>query len=95
MGRIGALIQAHVSSPNKPLYISSEHVPKEVIEKEKAIFLEQSKDEASKKKPEIFEKIIMGKVNKRLSEICLLGQVYHIYISKYIHIYSISLYRYL
>lgn len=33
---------------------------------------EQSKDE--KKKPDVLEKIIQGKVNKRLSEVCLLSQ---------------------
>jgi elongation factor Ts len=58
----------------KPSFLAAENAPQEFIEKELAIFREQSKDE--KKKPEIIEKMIQGKLNKRLSEVCLLGQAH-------------------
>ena len=55
-----------------PMYVSSEEVPEEVIEKEKVIYREQMKDSG---KPEnVVEKIVEGKVSKFFSEICLLEQ---------------------
>ncbi len=39
-------------------------------------FRELSKEEQSKKKPEIFEKVLQGKLNKRLSEMCLMDQAH-------------------
>ncbi len=70
---VGRKLAMHVVAA-KPLYLSSQEVPADFIEKEVAIFREQSKDDVGKKKPEVVEKIIQGKVNKRLSEVCLLGQ---------------------
>lgn len=64
-------IALHIAASN-PLYISSEEVPAEVIEKEKEIYKEQAGD-----KPEdILEKMLEGKVNKYLEEVCLLNQPY-------------------
>lgn len=55
-----------------PEYVSKEQVPAAVIAKEKEIFTEQAK--ASGKSPEIVEKMVMGRINKHLNEITLLGQ---------------------
>ena len=47
-------------------------MPAAQIEKEKAIFAEQAK--VSGKPAEIIEKMVLGRVNKYLNEIALLGQ---------------------
>jgi elongation factor Ts len=70
---VGRKLAMHVVAA-KPLFLSSQNVPADFVEKELAIFREQSKEDAGKKKPEVIEKIIQGKVNKRLGEVCLLGQ---------------------
>lgn len=59
----------------KPQCLDVSDIPVELIEKEKAIFREQSEGIAGKS-PEIIEKMILGKVNKRLAEITLLNQVH-------------------
>ena len=71
---VGRKLAMHVVAA-KPLFLSPAEVPADFLEKEKAIFQEQSKEDAAKKKPDVVEKIIQGKINKRLSEVCLLGQV--------------------
>lgn len=55
-----------------PLYVNREEVPAEWIAKEKEIALVQIKD----KPPQVAEKIVQGKVDKRIQEICLLEQNY-------------------
>lgn len=85
-GRIGVLVELkggspelargiamHVAAMNPP-YISADHVPAEIIAKEKDIALAQIKD--SGKPPEILEKMISGKLRKTLSEMSLTGQPY-------------------
>ena len=85
-GRIGVLVELkggdielarglamHVAAMN-PAYVSPDQVPAEIVKKEKDIALAQVKDTG--KPPEILEKMIGGKVNKALSEICLTGQAY-------------------
>jgi elongation factor Ts len=61
-----------------PLYLDASSVPAAFVEAETALFREQSEEtnakEAKPKPKDILEKIIAGKVNKRLSEICLLSQ---------------------
>jgi len=61
-----------------PKYISLSDVPADFIEHEKGIITEQVKnDPANAKKPEnILEKMIEGRLNKQLKEICLLDQEY-------------------
>jgi len=55
---------------SNPLYVSRESIPADVIEKEKEIFRSQIKD-----KPEdVTEKIVLGKLDKYFSEVCLLEQ---------------------
>lgn len=55
-----------------PLYVERSDVPEDLIQKEKEIFKSQIKD----KPDNVVEKIIVGKVDKFFSEICLLEQVY-------------------
>ncbi|MDD3480627.1 MAG: translation elongation factor Ts [Patescibacteria group bacterium] len=57
-----------------PEYIAREDVPKEVVEKELKLEIENAKKEG---KPEdIAKKIAEGKIEKMYGEICLLGQAY-------------------
>ena len=85
-GRIGVLLELkggdaelarglamHVAAMNPP-YVSPDQVPAEIVAKEKDIALAQVKDTG--KPPEILEKMIGGKLNKALSEMCLTGQPY-------------------
>ncbi len=55
-----------------PLYVSREDVPAEIIEAERTIYQEQNA--SSGKPPQVVEKIVEGKLDKWLSEICLLEQ---------------------
>ena len=61
----------HIAA-SRPEFISKDQVPAAAVAKEKEIFAEQSK--ASGKPPEIIEKMVLGRVNKYLNEITLLGQ---------------------
>ena len=63
----------HVSAAD-PLYVSRDQVPTELIEKEREIYRAEMQNEA--KPQEIIEKIVEGKLNKWMSEIVLLEQVY-------------------
>jgi len=59
------------SSPT-PLYIQREEVPQAFIDKEREIFLAQARESG---KPEaVIARIVDGKVDKALQEICLLDQ---------------------
>ncbi|MCI9654133.1 MAG: elongation factor Ts [Acholeplasmatales bacterium] len=71
-------IAMHVAALN-PKYISSEDIPADVIEKEREIILAAALNEnanAPKPKPEniIAERIVPGRLEKNLKEICLLSQ---------------------
>ncbi len=83
-GRIGVLVELeggdvnlardiamHVAA-NKPVCVSEEQVPAELIEKEKEIFTAQAAE--SGKPMEIIQKMVVGRVNKFLKEVTLLGQ---------------------
>ena len=61
-----------------PKYLSSEDVSEEYEEKEKEVLLAQAKnDPANAGKPDnIIEKMIIGRLNKELKEVCLTEQVY-------------------
>ena len=59
---------------SKPEYIDEEEIPDEIIELESKIL--RLKAEKEGKPQEIVERIVKGKLNKRLSEITLLGQEY-------------------
>jgi len=55
-----------------PRYIQPQDVPKEVIEKERQIYLAQAKE--SGKPEKAWDKIVEGKLAKFYSEVCLLEQ---------------------
>ncbi len=61
-----------------PKYVSRDEVSQEFLDKEKEILLAQAKnDPKNANKPEnIIEKMIVGRLNKEMKEICLLDQVY-------------------
>jgi elongation factor Ts len=83
-GRIGVLVALSAANPelakdiamhiaaSNPQAISPEDVPAELIAKEKEIFAAQSA--TSGKPADIIEKMVVGRINKFLSEISLLGQ---------------------
>ncbi len=61
-----------------PKYLTSDDVSEEYKEKEKEVLLAQAKnDPKNEGKPDnIIEKMIMGRLNKELKEVCLTEQVY-------------------
>lgn len=61
-----------------PKYLSSDDVSEEYKEQEKAVLLAQAKnDPKNEGKPDnIIEKMIVGRLNKELKEVCLTEQVY-------------------
>ncbi len=64
-------IAMHIAATN-PTYVSREEIPSEVIDKEKEIYASQVEN----KPPQVIEKIVTGKVEKFISEICLIDQVF-------------------
>ena len=59
---------------SRPLYVTREEVPADLIEREKTIYREQM---VSSGKPEqVIDKIVEGKLDKWLGEICLLDQAF-------------------
>ena len=60
----------------KPQYTSDKEVSADYIEHEKEILLAQAKKENPNKPDNIIEKMIIGRLNKEMKEICLLDQVY-------------------
>jgi len=74
---LGKDIAMQIAALN-PQYLTSEDVPAEVIEKEKAIRIEQLKNDPknANKPAQILEKIVAGKMGKFYEEICLLQQAF-------------------
>ena len=84
--RIGALVAVkggpaslaydlamHVAA-SSPKYLSAQHVPAEVVAKEREILTEQAQGEG--KPPEIVAKMVEGRLRKALNEITLYGQAF-------------------
>ena len=71
-----------------PKYVSRDEVSAEYLEHEKEILLAQAKTENPEKPDNIIEKMIIGRLNKELKEICLLDQAYVLYgdlsVAKYV-----------
>ncbi len=66
-------IAMHIAAVN-PVSVSRDEVPAEMVEREKEIYSAQALESG---KPEnIVEKIVTGKIEKYLSEICLMEQKY-------------------
>ena len=64
-------IAMHIAASN-PICLDKEDVPKDLVSREKRIFLEQAS--SSGKPPEIIEKMVEGRMKKFFKEITLLGQ---------------------
>jgi elongation factor Ts len=62
-----------VACPNVE-YVSVDEIPNELVEKEKAI--EMGRDDLGKKPDNIKEKIVQGRIDKRLKELTLMDQPY-------------------
>jgi elongation factor Ts len=65
-------MQVAAASPALPRYVRREEVPAEVVEQEREIYRAQAK--SSGKPEKVIEKIAEGKVDKFLSDVCLLEQ---------------------
>ena len=59
-----------------PKYVSRDEVSQEYMDHEKEILLAQAKKENPEKPDNIIEKMIIGRLNKEMKEICMLDQVY-------------------
>ena len=68
-------IAMHVAAMN-PAHIKPSDVPAEFVAKEKEIALSQMTEKDKAKPAEILEKIILGKINKIISDVTLVGQPY-------------------
>ena len=64
-------INMHIAMAS-PQYISGDEVPQEFLDREKEIYAAQ----VTNKPPQVIEKIVEGKLKKKLSEICLLEQAF-------------------
>jgi elongation factor Ts len=69
----GRKLAMHVVAA-KPLYLDKSSVPADLLAQETAICKDQTEATSAGKKPEIIERMISGKLSKRLAEICLLDQ---------------------
>jgi elongation factor Ts len=65
-------MQVAAASPALPRYVRREDVPAEVVEQEREIYRAQA--QSSGKPEKVIEKIAEGKVDKFLSDVCLLEQ---------------------
>ncbi len=66
-------IAMHIAAVN-PVAVSRDDVPAEMVEREKGIYIKQALDSG---KPEnIVDKMVTGKIEKYLAEICLMEQKY-------------------
>lgn len=68
---LGRDIAMHIAA-SRPLVVSPEDVPEDVVEKEKEIYAAQAA--TSGKPAEIIEKMVMGRMKKYLDEVTLVGQ---------------------
>ena len=64
-------IAMHIAA-SKPLYIDENNVAKEILDKEREIYMAQAQE--SGKPAEIIEKMVEGRIKKYIKEITLLGQ---------------------
>jgi len=64
-------IAMHIAA-SKPLVVSPEHVPQDLVAKEKEIYMAQAA--TSGKPQEIIEKMVVGRLKKYLDEVSLTGQ---------------------
>ena len=67
-------VAMHIAAMN-PKYVNESEVDQEWLNKEREIILEQTKAE-SNKPAEFLDKIVDGRINKLLKEVCLVSQPY-------------------
>ena len=81
----------HVVAAN-PLYLDASQVSSDFVDREMEIFKQAMNNDPkeSQKKPEIIEKMLKGKMAKRLADVCLMGQN-HVAVWHLIHL-SVLLY---
>jgi elongation factor Ts len=84
--RIGVLVEVEGGDPSlardlamqvaslAPRYVTSDDVPKEILDKEREIILAQTAEE--KKPPEILAKMVEGRLRKFVDDITLTGQAF-------------------
>lgn len=72
---VGKDIAMQVAAVN-PEFVSTDDVSEEKKDHERSILLAQAKNEDSRKPDHILEKIVIGRLNKQLQDICLLEQAY-------------------
>lgn len=69
----GRQVAMHIAAVN-PLALSSDELDQEVVERERAVYMDQAKDSG---KPEnIVEKMVEGRIQKYYKEVVLLSQVF-------------------
>lgn len=73
VSKLGKDIAMQVAAMN-PKYISRDDVDQEYIAHEKEVLTQQALNEG--KPAEIVEKMVVGRLNKELKEVCLMDQVY-------------------
>ena len=66
-------VAMHVAAM-KPLYLTSNDVPEDVLNAEREVYKEQSINEG--KSPEIAEKMVEGRIKKYYKEVCLNDQIF-------------------
>ncbi len=71
----GTNVAMQVAALN-PTYLDRSEVSKEFLDKETEILKVEAKNENPDKPDNIIEKMVIGRVNKMLKEICLVDQVY-------------------
>lgn len=80
----------------KPLYLNRDEVPSEVIEKEKAILMEQAENEGLDENK--LPMIVNGRLNKYYEEVCLVDQAFikenKVKVSKYVESKHSSIIRF-
>jgi elongation factor Ts len=64
-------VAMHIAA-SKPIVVSPENVPEEIVAKEKEIYMAQAA--TSGKPQEIIEKMVVGRLKKYLDEVSLVGQ---------------------
>lgn len=75
MQEVGKDIAMQVAAVN-PEFVSSADVSEEKKDSERAILIAQAKNEDPNKPESIIEKMVIGRLNKQLKEICLLEQAF-------------------
>ncbi len=66
-------VAMHIAA-SAPLYLRREEVPAEVVEKERAIYREQLREQGKPEK--VWDKILEGKLDKFFKETCLVDQAF-------------------